>query len=221
LRLVAPIISFFKYKDSIPYIPNAKALDVGCGNGKFMSRMNSIGWKMEGLDFSPLAIEICRKSGLKVTYGDLLSASFPNNSFDVVSARHVLEHVPNPEKFVIEIQRILKKGGLFVIRTPNSQALGRKWFGTNWYANDVPRHLFLFSFKNMDMLTQRNGLQLVYSKYFTTKKIFLKSKKIQTRNQRPSFSQKIIWRFFSYFYILLSALTRQGDEIFAIYKKYE
>ena len=62
-----------------------------------------------------------------------------------LSARHLIEHLPDPNSFMAEVARILRPGGYFYVRTPSSKALGRKLFGKYWYPNDVPRHLVLFS----------------------------------------------------------------------------
>ncbi|MCK5268981.1 MAG: class I SAM-dependent methyltransferase, partial [Spirochaetes bacterium] len=122
-RLISPVISFLRYRDAIRFIPNGKGLDIGCGNGKFIRDMNSLGWQFEGVEFNPIAVDICRKAGLKVFHGDLHTAAFKDNSFDIVSARHVIEHIPDPTNFMREIARILKKEGRLVIKTPNSRAL--------------------------------------------------------------------------------------------------
>jgi len=218
-RLFAPILAVFRYRDTIRFVPNGRGLDIGCGNGKFIRSMNFIGWNIEGVDFNPVAVDFCRKAGLKVFHGDLQSVAFKDNSFDLVSARHVIEHVPNPKEFVIEIARILKKRGRLVIRTPNSEALGRRWFGINWYANDVPRHLILFNPTNLNMLAKCHGLRLINGKTITSPKNILNSWNRLKKNQdNPSKKQKIR-RLIARLYVVLAALTRRGDEIFAIYEK--
>jgi len=79
-RLISPVISFFRYRDSIRYIPGGKGLDIGCGNGKFIRDMNSLGWQFEGVEFNPIAVDICRTAGLKVFHGDLHTAAFKANT---------------------------------------------------------------------------------------------------------------------------------------------
>lgn len=218
-RLLASILALFRYRDAIHYIPNGKALDIGCGNGKFIRSMNSLGWKFEGVEFNPIAVKACRAVGLKVFHGDLETAAFEDNSFDLVSARHLVEHVPDPNNLICEIARILKKGGRLVIRTPNSQALGRKWFGSHWSANEVPRHLVLFSPANLHMLAERHGLQLITERLFTTPKIILKSWDYLTGNRgKPSHKRKFR-RILARLYVVLATVTCRGDEAFAIYEK--
>ncbi|MDY6955002.1 MAG: class I SAM-dependent methyltransferase, partial [Thermodesulfobacteriota bacterium] len=190
-RLLGPALGTFLYRDAVPFVPDGKGLDIGCGNGKFIHAMNALGWHFQGVEFSEVAVNVCRKAGLEVFHGDLEAASFPDNTFDLVSARHVIEHVPRPDHFVGEITRILRKGGRLVIRTPNSQALARKWFGKYWFANDVPRHLVLFCPANLRMLTERHGLRLLREKTFTSPKIILNSWDYVTDNRsKPSKERK-------------------------------
>lgn len=138
------------YRDSIPFTKNGRLLDIGCGGGNFLLSMQKLGWQTDGVEFNATAVNTCQQSGLNVYHGELAQAAFENNTFDVVTARHVIEHIPEPISFSSEIFRILKPGGLMVLKTPNNLALARSWFGTNWFANDVPRHLILSVPKHSD-----------------------------------------------------------------------
>jgi len=218
-RMMAPVLSVFRYRESISFVPDGSALDIGCGNGKFMQAMNSLGWQFEGVEFNPVAVDVCREAGLKVFHGDLQAAAYEDNSFDLITARHVIEHIPDPENFVREIALILKKGGRMVIQTPNSKALGRRWFGINWYANDVPRHLVLFNTGNLNMLAERHGLRRIKVKTSTTPKIILNSLDYLTgRRDNPSRKSRIL-RLLARPYVMSAAISGRGDEVFAIYEK--
>jgi len=218
-RLMAPVVSVFRYGEFISFLPGGRALDIGCGNGKFMQAMNSLGWQFEGVELNPVAVDVCQEAGLKVLHGDLKAGAYEDDSFDLITARHVIEHIPDPENFFGEIARILKKGGRVVIQTPNSKALGRRWFGTNWYANDVPRHLVLFCADNLNMLAERNGLRRIKVKTSTTPKIILNSLDYLTgRRDKPSRKSRIR-RLLARPYVMLATITGRGDELFAIYEK--
>ncbi len=218
-KLISPVISFLRYRDAIKFIPNGKGLDIGCGNGKFIRDMNSIGWQFEGVEFNPIAVDICHKAGLKVFHGDLHTAAFKDNSFDIISARHVIEHIPDPVNFMNEIARILKSGGRLVIKTPNSLALGRRRFGMYWFANDVPRHLVLLCPANLNMLAKRFGLRQIAVKTFSKPKIILKSLDYLTGNRGKPYNRRNICRLLARLYVLLAFMSRRGDEVFAIYEK--
>jgi len=218
-RLISPVISAFRYRDAIRYIPNGKGLDIGCGNGKFIRDMNTLGWQFEGVEFNPIAVNICRKAGLNVFQGDLHNAAFKDNSFDLVSARQVIEHIPDPVNFINEIVRILKSGGRLLLKTPNSKSLGRRWFGTFWFANEIPRHLVLFCPANLNMLAERFGLRQITVKTFTRSRIILKSLDYLTDNREKPYHKRNFFRLLARLYVLLAYISCRGDEVFAVYEK--
>jgi len=80
----------FAYGDSIPFTKNGRLLDIGYGGGKFFLSMQQLGWQTERVEFNKGAVQTCRQSGLKVFHGELSDASYLDNSFEVVMARHVI-----------------------------------------------------------------------------------------------------------------------------------
>jgi 2-polyprenyl-3-methyl-5-hydroxy-6-metoxy-1,4-benzoquinol methylase len=218
-RALARLFGALFYREAVAFVPAGRMLDVGCGNGRFLRKMAGLGWACEGLDFSETAVAVCRAAGLNVRRGDLFSAGLGDASFDLVTARHVIEHVPDPAAFVREAGRILKPGGRLLIQTPNSAALGRPWFGSRWFANDIPRHLVLFSRSNLDRLAARSGLAPREHKTFTTPKIFLNSLDYRLkRTGRPS--RKSRWRrLAAKSYVALARVTGRGDELYLVYQK--
>lgn len=203
----------------IKYVENGKLLDIGCGNGRFLHGMKQLGWGTKGVEFNASAVSVCKKSNLDVHHGDLFSAKFDKDSFDVVNLSHVIEHVPDPKALFKEISRILKSDGLFVVKTPNSKALGRAFFDTNWYANDIPRHLFLFSKKNLMEMGKVCGLEMTRLTTNSSPKIILNSVDYVLKNSgKPS--KKIWWRrLIAKPYVLIAKYKKQGDEIHAVFKK--
>lgn len=98
-----------------------KILDLGCATGNFLSAAGDMGWDTYGVDISTTAIHIAQNRGLTNMFASKIEdINFPDDFFDVVVALHTLEHVSNLVKTIREIRRILKKGGMVVIKVPNS-----------------------------------------------------------------------------------------------------
>lgn len=144
-------------------IPGHKRLlDVGCGKGSFIARMREQGWDVEGLEVDADAVEYARsKSGLSVHLGSLENIHFPDDTFDVITSNHVIEHVHDPISLVQECLRVLKPGGRLVLATPNIESFGHEYFGRDWSHLDPPRHLRLFTMKTLRECAVRAGFQSV------------------------------------------------------------
>lgn len=203
----------------VPFVTNGYLLDVGCGNGRYLDGMKKLGWNVKGVEFNEGAVNVCKLSNLDVHHGDLFSANFDSDSFDVINISHVIEHVPNPKELFTELSRILKKNGILIIKTPNSNALARALFNTNWYANDVPRHIYLFSEKNLSFLADICGLKMLQLKTRTSAKNILNSIDYVMNNQATP-SRKVCWkRLLARIYVFIAQLKKQGDEIFSVFIK--
>lgn len=202
-----------------PYLPGGKMLDVGCGNGRYLSTMRSLGWDVQGVEFSESGVRVCQMENLPVHHGDLKSAQLPDNTFDLITVRHVIEHIPAPNDFVAELARVLKPGGRLVIETPNGNALGRSWFGPNWYANDVPRHLILFSPDNLALLGRQHGLSEQSRKLETSPKIFLNSVDYVTDNNRKPSKRRTLRRLLARLYVIQAQRKGRGDTIHMVFSK--
>lgn len=213
------IPQFFNKNFEVHFSSNGNLLDVGCGNGRYLDGMKKLGWQTKGVEFNESAVRVCNISKLDVHHGDLFSANFDTNSFDVINVSHVVEHVPNPKELFAELSRILKKNGTLIIKTPNSEALGRALFNTNWYANDVPRHIYLFSEKSLKILASNCGLKVLQIKTRTSPKIILNSLDYITANNKVP-SKKVKWkRLIARAYVLIAQYKKQGDEIFTVFTK--
>lgn len=137
-------------------------LDVGCGKGSFIARMREQGWDVEGLEVDADAVEYARsKSGLIVHLGSLENIHFPDNTFDVITSNHVIEHVHDPISLIQECLRVLKPGGRLVLATPNIESFGHQYFGRDWSHLDPPRHLRLFTMQTLRECAVRAGFKSV------------------------------------------------------------
>ena len=98
-----------------------------------------------GIDLNHWAV----KESKSVTTKSLLQTAsaqelpFTNNSFNVVIIKHIVEHLPNPEKAINEISRVTAKGGYLILATPNLGSLLKLWKGDKWIGYQDPTHISL------------------------------------------------------------------------------
>jgi 2-polyprenyl-3-methyl-5-hydroxy-6-metoxy-1,4-benzoquinol methylase len=142
-------------------VPEGRLLDVGCGSGEWLAKMSELGWRVEGVDFDENAVKVARQNGLDVRCGTLEQQNFPGGAFDAVTLNHVIEHLPDPKRTILECARILKPDGKLVIFTPNISSLGHKVFRQNWRGLEPPRHLHLFSMQSLRSLLERSGFKKI------------------------------------------------------------
>jgi SAM-dependent methyltransferase len=135
-------------------------LEVGCGSGEWLAYMRGLGWRVEGVEPDPKAVETARSQGLNVRRGRLPEQSYPDEYADVVCMVHVIEHMHEPLNTLRECCRILKPNGRLLIATPNSASLGHRRFGSNWASLDPPRHLIIFDPPTMRRLLDQAGFEI-------------------------------------------------------------
>lgn len=100
--------------------PDDAILDVGCGNGSILRRLQARGYRdLHGLELSDYAIERLSASGIAMHRGRLPDIALPDASFDVVIASQVLEHMIRRGRFVAELARVLKPGGRAFVFVPD------------------------------------------------------------------------------------------------------
>lgn len=138
-----------------------RVLDVGCGPGFLLREFQRAGWEGQGTELSELAAAHARQTlGLPVHVGDLVSARFPDASFDAVVLWHVLEHVRSPQEVLAEVERILKPGGILLVGVPNFGSWEARLAGEKWFHLDVPRHLNHFTVSTLTWMITSTGLQI-------------------------------------------------------------
>ena len=137
--------AMYDYPGFPPWVPGGRALDIGCGNGRFLDRIRRHGWDVVGVDTSAAAAAAARASfGITVHVGPVEEAPIEEGSIDFVHMSHVLEHLDQPVTTLRRVARLLRPGGRLYVETPNVESLGFRWAGQYWFALDAPRHLWLF-----------------------------------------------------------------------------
>lgn len=135
-----------------------RVLDIGAGVGDFLLVCKNNGWESIGIEPSDKAKTIAKNKG--VIFVEKLS-DLEDNSFDVITMWHVLEHVPDLENQIKELKRLIKPNGTVIIAVPNFKSFDAKYYGEFWAAYDVPIHLWHFSKTAIQKLFAKENLELV------------------------------------------------------------
>lgn len=135
-----------------------RILDIGAGVGDFLSVAKKEGWETIGIEPSEKAKTIAKTKGVSFVENLL---ELESNSFDVITMWHVLEHVPDLEKQIQELKRLVKPTGIIIIAVPNFKSFDAKHYDKYWAAYDVPIHLWHFSKTAIQKLFARQNLELI------------------------------------------------------------
>lgn len=149
-----------KVKMATAGLPMGTLLDIGCGVGDFIHEMERSGWNCSGIEPSDDAQAIARKRVKARLYKPDELSTLPNESFDLITMWHVLEHVDNLHEEVNHLYRLLKKGGRVLIAVPNFQSADSQHYKEFWAAYDVPRHLYHFCKESINNIFKNSNLTL-------------------------------------------------------------
>jgi 2-polyprenyl-3-methyl-5-hydroxy-6-metoxy-1,4-benzoquinol methylase len=141
--------------------PTLKVLDVGCADGRALNWYKSVEkYKVEtyGVDFDRIAVEKARASGHTVFLGRFEDAEIENDTFDLVVATHVIEHVADPKGFARRAFEVLKPGGVFLCETPNAGSFDARVFSKqHWGGYHFPRHWVFYNPKSIAAMATSVG----------------------------------------------------------------
>ena len=143
-----------------------RLLDVGCFYGVLLTDARKWGWEVEGVEPSRWAREKAREQfDLEIRYPSLQAAAFPDGSFDVVTAVDVLEHYLHPKEELGETVRILTRGGLLYLSTPDVDSLAARLLRRRWWGYR-PEHLFYFSRRSLWSFLASFGFEPVWEGFY-------------------------------------------------------
>jgi len=143
--------------------PDARVLDVGCGNGGFLLGMKARGFRAEGTEWTPeSARRIPAEAGIPVHVGDLLEIDLAEGSFDAITLWHVFEHLAQPAETLEKIHRLLKPGGLLFLSMPNHESWQAERHGRHWFHLDPPRHLHGFGVRSLEGLLSSREFSVLH-----------------------------------------------------------
>jgi 2-polyprenyl-3-methyl-5-hydroxy-6-metoxy-1,4-benzoquinol methylase len=205
---------------------DSKILDVGCGYGKLLFRMQRDGFlNLTGVD-PYIKEDISYRNGVKVFKKHVFEL---NGQYDLIMSHHSLEHMPQPLDVLKKIYELLKPNRYAIIRIPIASSYSWRHYGVNWVALDAPRHLFSHTTKSMQLLSKKAGFivadidfdsterQFIISELYS-KGIALKDSNYYLRNPRRSIFSKEQIEAFKAKAIELNAKGDGDQACFYLYK---
>lgn len=139
---------------------DGRLLDIGCSTGHYVWRMQQLGWKVKGIEANQKAAS-WGKSNLGV---DIECATFdkfqPDEKFDVIEMRMVLEHLPSPAKALEKVSSMLNKHGELIIIIPDISGFEASVYKTYHYGLHPPCHFYHFTPKTIRNYLEKYGFKV-------------------------------------------------------------
>ena len=129
-------------------------VDIGCGQGDFLTQAKELRINAEGIDDKEFWVTRCVKKGLKAKKGSIFEIPYNDNSVDGIFLQSVLEHA-DPVKSMKEISRVIKNEGIVAISCPTPE----KHF---W---DDPTHVRPYTIKSLSTLFEMFGFKVTHKNY--------------------------------------------------------
>lgn len=147
-----------------------RLLDIGCGNGALLLYARESGWEVEGSELiEEIAITIEKELGISVKVGNFMDGYDNSVQYDLVTFRHVLEHIPDSIVVMEEIKRLLVPRGYAMLEFPNIEALSLKYrrllstlgFKKKYAKDYQPGHCNEFCYESFSYLCEISGFELL------------------------------------------------------------
>ncbi len=139
----------------------ARLLEVGSGLGHLVGQLEDL-FEAYGMDLNHWAVKesksVAVKSSLQTASAQALP--FEDGVFNVVIIKHIVEHLPDPEKAIHEISRVMEQEGVLILATPNLGSLLKPWKGDQWIGYQDPTHISLKQPEEWLRLIQNAGFEL-------------------------------------------------------------
>jgi SAM-dependent methyltransferase len=186
------------------------ALEVGCGYGAMLGALADSGFDAIGLDPSARALRFCASKGFRVVLG--VGPEFPLQpaQFDLVVARHVIEHVADPVRFVASLARLARPGGVIALETENIWTSQYLWdrcraafAGRPAPFRSSTDHTYVFDAAHLRRFLEGAGCREVRTRVF---------------DERPD-RESLHWRLYKGLFRSIDQIAGMGEYLLAVGRK--
>ena len=137
----------------------SRILDIGCGDGFLLDKLNEQGFKkLFGID--PYLEKEIQKNDYKIRKESVEGLVNEKCKFDIIILSHVFEHFEEPHSSLKNIYKLLESNGALILRSPISSGYAFKKYKKNWYQIDAPRHILIPSFSGLKQMCEKLGFRL-------------------------------------------------------------
>jgi len=148
-----------RFESLASLISNKRILDFGCGSGGFLMKVKTLAGRAEGVELE-LRVREHWQDQIMI-YPDVESVGI--NSFDLITAFHVIEHLTDPRAMLKTLATKLAENGRMVIEVPSSEDALLTLYGSEAFQKFTywSQHLYLFSAETLRQLAEQAGLRIV------------------------------------------------------------
>lgn len=136
-----------------PQPKDLRLLDIGCGAGQFVKIARHLGYFAEGID--PYLPNSIQNSYLYKKTPDCMQ----KNSYDIIVALHVAEHLTNPRQFFNMVKQLLKSDGVLLLTCPYGDSLARRIYQSRWFHVALDEHILFWNPYSLTTLLRNIGFK--------------------------------------------------------------
>lgn len=141
--------------------PGSRVLDIGCGDGSFISIAKE-SFVCTGIEISDYLVSLAsRRPGIKIVSGNFLNVEFSGEKYDGVTLISLLEHLEDPLQAMKKCFAFLREGGILLLKTVNYDCLNRKIKKNSWTGFRPPDHVVYFNPYNLKLLLKKVGFKKI------------------------------------------------------------
>jgi SAM-dependent methyltransferase len=144
------------------YLRAGRLYEVGAAAGHFLDEARHAGFEVSGIEpAGPVAARARERFGVDVQAGFVEQAGIGPESFDVVCAWHVLEHLAEPRAALAKLHAALRPGGHLLLEVPNIESVYARRRGEAWFNLDPEHHVGHYARRSLQLVLERSGFDVL------------------------------------------------------------